>query len=70
MKISRWTLRSALSLVALLGAANGLHAQVSTGGFSGFVSDETGKAMAGAQVQVINRATGSRAGTLTNDAGR
>src|ERR1041385_2916781 len=70
MKISRWTLRSALSLVALLGAATGLRAQVSTGGFTGFVTDETGKAMAGAQVQAINRATGARAGTLTNDAGR
>jgi hypothetical protein len=70
MKISRWTLRSAVSCVALLGAANGLHAQVSTGGFTGFVTDETGKAMAGAQVQIVNRATGSRAGSLTNDAGR
>ena len=70
MKISRWTLRSAVSFVALLGAANGLHAQVSTGGFTGFVTDETGKAMAGAQVQIVNRATGSRAGSLTNDAGR
>ena len=71
MKISRlWTLPGALTLVALFGAANGLHAQVSTGGFSGFVTDETGKAMAGAQVQAINRATGARAGSLTNDAGR
>jgi hypothetical protein len=70
MKISRWTLRSAVSFVALLGAANGLHAQVSTGGFTGFVTDETGKAMAGAQVQIVNRATGSRAGALTSDAGR
>ena len=70
MKISCWTLRSALSLVALLGTANALHAQVSTGGFTGFVTDETGKAMAGAQVQAINRATGARAGTLTNNAGR
>src|SRR5690348_7717950 len=70
MKISRWTLRSAVSLVALLGTANAVHAQVSTGGFTGFITDETGKAMAGAQVQAINRSTGSRAGTLTNDAGR
>ncbi len=70
MKISRWTLPSALSFVALLGAANGLHAQVSTGGFTGFVTDETGKAMAGAQVQIVNRANGARAGALTNDAGR
>jgi Carboxypeptidase regulatory-like domain len=70
MKISRWTLRSALSFVALLGAANGLQAQVSTGGFTGVVTDETGKPMAGAQVQVVNRSTGARAGALTNAAGR
>jgi hypothetical protein len=56
--------------VALLGTANVVHAQVSTGGFTGFVTDETGKALTGAQVQVVNRATGARAGTLTNDAGR
>jgi len=70
MSISRWTLRLAASCAALLGTAGALHSQVSTGGFTGFVTDENGKAMAGAQVQVINRETGARTGTLTSDAGR
>ena len=43
---------------------------MSTGGFTGFVTDETGKTMTGAQIQVVNRSTGARAGTLTNSAGR
>lgn len=69
MNISRWMLRSALCLATLFSAANALSAQVSTGAFSGTVTDEQGKPMAGTQVQAINRTTGARTGTLTNDLG-
>jgi hypothetical protein len=70
MKISRWTLRGVFGLMALLGAAHTSRAQVSTGSFSGTVADEQGKGMTGVQVQAINRTTGARSGTLTNEAGR
>ncbi len=58
-------------MAALFGAASTLAAQsVSTGAISGTVMDEQGKGMMGVQVQAINRLTGARSGTLTNDAGR
>jgi outer membrane receptor protein involved in Fe transport len=71
MKSSRWILQAAVCLTALLGAAGPLAAQsVSTGAISGTVSDQQDKGMQGVQVQAINRLTGARSGTLTNDLGR
>ncbi|MGH7616761.1 MAG: carboxypeptidase regulatory-like domain-containing protein, partial [Gemmatimonadaceae bacterium] len=71
MTITRWTLRAAAGTVALFGAASALAAQsVSTGAFSGTITDAQGKGLASVQVAAVNRATGARTGTLTNDLGR
>src|SRR5258707_777516 len=71
MKIPRSTLRSAALVAGLFIGAGRLAAQgVTTGAISGTVTNETGKALEGAQVQVVNRNTGARTGTLTRGDGR
>src|SRR5438045_8548912 len=71
MKISRWTLRSAALVAALVGGATGLAAQgVTTGAISGTVTNAQGQALEGAQIQVTNRNTGARAGAITRGDGR
>ena len=60
-----------LLLAVLSGRATAVAAQgVTTGAVSGVITNEQGKGLAGAQVQVINRATGARAGGLTRTDGR
>ncbi len=60
-----------LALASLVGAADVASAQgVTTGAISGLVTDEAGKPVAAAQVQVENRSNGYRASTLTRDNGR
>jgi hypothetical protein len=71
MTISRWTLRAAVGCLAALGASGALSAQsVSTAAFSGTVTDAQGKPLGSVQVAAVNRQTGARTGTLTNDVGR
>ncbi|MDB4877364.1 MAG: putative oar protein [Gemmatimonadetes bacterium] len=71
MNIPRWTLRCAVLVAALVGQANALAAQgVTTAAVSGTVLNELGKGLEGAQVQVVNRNTGARAGTMTRADGR
>jgi hypothetical protein len=71
MKIPRWTLRAAAIMAVICGGAAPLAAQgVTTGAISGTVTNEQGKAMEGAQVQVTNRSTGARAGAMTRTDGR
>ena len=67
MNISRRILRGASLIVAtLVGSASALTAQgVTTGAVSGTVRDAQGNPVEGAQIQVINRATGYRAGGIT-----
>jgi hypothetical protein len=70
MKILR-VVHCAALVTACLTAAAPLAAQsVSTGAFSGTITNEQGQAMASVQVSALNRATGARAGTLTNTDGR
>ena len=71
MNISRRILRSAsLILATLVGSASALAAQgVTTGAVTGTVRDAAGAPVEGAQIQVINRATGFRAGGVTRSNG-
>jgi hypothetical protein len=71
MNISRRILRSASLIVAtLVGSASALAAQgVTTGAVTGTVRDAQGAPVEGAQIQVINRATGFRAGGVTRSNG-
>ncbi len=58
-------------IAAFLATAAPLAAQsVSTGAFSGTVTNEQGNVMSSVQVQAVNRSTGARSGTLTNAEGR
>jgi len=71
MNISRRILRGASLIVAtLVGSAPALAAQgVTTGAVTGTVRDAQGAPVEGAQIQVINRATGFRAGGVTRSNG-
>jgi len=65
MHLSRRSL-AALATVALVAGASTAAAQgVTTGGISGVVSDPSGTGIESAQVQVVNTATGARAGAVT-----
>jgi len=69
MRITRWMLGVATALAAVLpGQAQAQG--VTTGAVSGIVTTDQGKGLEGAQVQVTNRSTGSRAGTMTRADGR
>lgn len=71
MKMLRSTKLGALLFTALFVGATRLSAQgVTTGAVSGTVSAEENKGLAGAQVQVVNKQTGARTGTLTRADGR
>lgn len=66
----RSALASAL-VAALFGGTTTLDAQgITTGAVSGTVTNAQGQALEGAQVQVLNRSNGSRAGTITRADGR
>ncbi|HEX6058902.1 MAG TPA: carboxypeptidase-like regulatory domain-containing protein, partial [Gemmatimonadaceae bacterium] len=61
---------ASLALAALLGAGPLAAQGVTTGAIGGVVRDDTGQPLAGAQVQVVNRATGYSAGALSRASGR
>jgi len=68
MKISRWTLRGAALLAALVSGT--LSAQgTTTGAISGTVTNEQGQATEGVQIQIVNTTTGYRAGAVTRSNG-
>lgn len=67
MRIQRWLPRAAAILAAVAGFATHVAAQgVTTGTISGYVGNEQGAPMDGAQVQVTNRATGAHVGATTH----
>src|SRR5688500_8184212 len=69
MSRSRWLLRLALPALVVFGAS-ALSAQgVTTGAIAGTVTNQQGAAIAEAQVQIINSATGYSAGASTRDNG-
>ena len=71
MNISRWMLRTATLVAALFGASATLSAQgVTTGAVSGTITSVQGQALEGAQVQITNRATGAKTGSITRADGR
>lgn len=60
-----------LALGAVVGVSDIAAAQgVTTGAITGLVTDESGKPVEGAQIQVENKSNGYRASTLTRDNGR
>jgi carboxypeptidase family protein/TonB-dependent receptor-like protein len=70
MKSPRWVVNAAmmlsLALLLPLSFPSRLHAQgVTTGAVSGTVTDAAGKPVENAQVQITNRATGFRSGSVT-----
>ena len=69
MSRPRWLLRLALPALVVFGAS-ALSAQgVTTGAIAGTVTNQQGAAIAEAQVQIINSATGYSAGASTRDNG-
>lgn len=67
----RWMARSAAAFALLVGGAQVLSAQgVTTGAVSGTITDEAGAAVEAAQVQVVNRATGTTSGSIARAGGR
>ena len=69
MTISRWTLRGVALLAALFVGASTLSAQgTTTGAISGTVTIDQGPAE-GVQIQIVNTATGYRAGAVTRSNG-
>lgn len=69
MNRSRWALRLALPALVLFGASS-LSAQgVTTGAIAGTVTSQQGAAIADAQIQIINSATGYSAGATTRENG-
>ena len=71
MNIPRWTFAAATAIVTLLGAATAAAAQgVTTGAVSGVITNAQGQALEAAQVQVLNKTTGARAGAITKADGR
>jgi len=68
MSISRWF--AGISIALAFVVASPLHAQgVTTGAITGNVVDEQGKAVEGAQVQIVNRATGFTVAGLVRTSG-
>ena len=65
--MKRIWIRAAVSLFAFVYATTlSVAAQgVTSGAITGTVADQTGKPLAGAQVEIVNRTTGYRTGTLT-----
>ncbi|HUF25652.1 MAG TPA: carboxypeptidase regulatory-like domain-containing protein [Gemmatimonadaceae bacterium] len=73
MKRIRWLLAAGFAAMVLLGGGlpSALAAQgVTTGGVGGQITDLDGQPVVGAQILVINRATGFRSGTTTRADGR
>ena len=71
MRMHRWIVSLAVLAGSLTATSAAIEAQgVTTGAVQGVVTDETGQPVDAAQVQVVNTATGVRAGTLTNASGR
>ena len=65
MNTPRWTLRIA-ALLALLGTGTRISAQgVTTGAIGGTITDSQGAPVSGAQVRIVNRATGYTVGALS-----
>ncbi|HTI62312.1 MAG TPA: carboxypeptidase regulatory-like domain-containing protein [Gemmatimonadaceae bacterium] len=71
MNIPRWTLAAGTAFVALLGTAVAAAAQgVTTGAVSGSVTGEHGEPLAGATIQLSNKATGIILNTVSRTNGR
>lgn len=70
MSTSRWTRVITAVAVALAGAGTTLHAQgVTTASVSGTVTDQAGKGIESAQVEVVNQSTGVRTGAMSRAGG-
>src|SRR2546430_8856314 len=63
-------LAGALVLLAVLGCATMVSAQVNTATLSGTVSDPQGLAVKGARVTMTNASTGAQRTAVTDDGGR
>lgn len=70
MTNSRWTLRVAAALTALVVGGARLSAQVTTGTVVGTVTNEQGQPVDAAQIRVQNRTTGFSAGVSSRSDGR
>lgn len=70
MTNSRWTLRVAAALTALVVGGARLSAQVTTGTITGTVTNEQGQPIEAAQIRVQNRSTGFSVGVQTHANGR
>ena len=70
MTNSRWTLRVAAALTALVVGGARLSAQVTTGIIVGTVTNEQGQPVDAAQIRVQNRSTGFSVGVQTRANGR
>ena len=71
MRMQRWLSLGALALALFAGSARETAAQgLTTGAVSGTISDATGKALERVQIEIVNAATGFRAGIITRSNGR
>ncbi len=70
MRIFRWLLPSVAALALTAVGTNTLRAQATTGSITGQVTDPSGAAVEGAQIQVVSPSTGSRTGAVARESGR
>ena len=71
MRMQRWLSLGATTLLLFAGAARETAAQgLTTGAVSGSVSDAAGKPLESVQIEIVNAATGFRAGVITRSNGR
>ena len=71
MRMQRWLSLGALALALFAGSVRETAAQgLTTGAVSGTISDATGKALERVQIEIVNAATGFRAGIITRSNGR